>query len=278
MLTKIFFSTFLSVLLLVIDPGDIATVNKYKKTAQEAYENNDYKAAAESYQFLVDSMGVMESEVLLNLAHCYFQTDDQTKASQYYKSLADNKDPQVKSVALQQLGVINANNKDYKKALEDFKDALKANPKNEDARYDYELVKRKLEEEEKKKEEEKKDDKKEDQQKKKEEEQEKQDQEQQDKEDQQSDEDQESEQKQDQENKNKEKQDEEKQQKEQQEQEKSEEEKKKQEQQQQQQLENPEINRARAEQILKSMEEQEKQYFQQLKKKAQKKKETGPDW
>ncbi|UZR94257.1 tetratricopeptide repeat protein [Chondrinema litorale] len=278
MLTKLFFSTFLSVLLLVIDPGDIATVNKYKKNAQEAYENNDYKAAAESYQYLVDSMGVMESEVLLNLAHCYFQTDDQTKASQYYKSLADSKDPQVKSVALQQLGVINANKKDYQKALEDFKDALKANPRNEDARYDYELVKRKLEEEKKKEEEEKKDDKKEDQQKKKEEEeQEKKKEEEQDKEDQQSDQDQESEQKQDQENKNKEEQDEEKKQEEQQEQEKSEEEKKKQ-QQQQQQLENPEINRARAEQILKSMEEQEKQYFQQLKKKAQKKKETGPDW
>ena len=276
MLTKFFFSVYL-ILLIAIDPGDIATVNKYKKTAQEAYENNDYAAAAEAYQFLVDSMGVMESEVFLNMAHCYFKTDDETKALHYYQSLTNDKDPMVRSVAYQQLGVINASKKDYKKALEDFKDALKANPKNEDARYDYEVVKRKLqEEEEKKKEEEKENEKKEDQKEK--QDQQKQDQ-QQDKQDEQSDQDQdqESEQKKDDENKEKEQQDEQEKQKEQQEQQQSEEEKQKQ-QEQQQQIENPEINRARAEQILKSMEEQEKQYFQQLKKKSKKKTETGPDW
>jgi len=271
MITGKFISIWLLFLLVSIDPGDIATINELKKKAKEAYEDQDYVTAAYNYQVLIDSLGVNDPAIKLNLAHCYFTLDNETDAISYYRSLcAQTIEEPMRSVAYQQLGVINASKKDLKAALEDFKAALRANPANEDARYNYEVVKRKLKEEEKKKEEQKENQQKQDQK----QDQQKQDQ-QQDQENEQSD--QQNQQQQEQEQKDKEQQEQEqKEQQQQQEQSKSEEEKRKE--QQQQQTQNPEIDRARAEQILKSMQEQEKQYFQQLKKKGKKKGKGGPDW
>jgi|GEM_PF-4132360 len=267
-----YFSIWLLLLLVSIDPGDIAAINELKKKAQEAYEDKDYVTAAFNYQVLIDSMGVTDPEIKLNLAHCYFTLDNETDAVNYYKNLcAQDVNEDLRSVAYQQLGVINANKNDLKNALEDFKASLRANPNNEDARYNYEVVKRKLKEEEEKKEEQKQDQQKQDQQEQKKEEQ------QQDDKNEQSDQDNKQEQ-QEQEKQDKEKQEQEEQEnQEQKEQQQSEDEKQKQ-QEEQQQAQNPEIDRARAEQILKSMQEQEKQYFQQLKKKGKKKGGSGPDW
>jgi len=259
-------------LLINIDPGDIAVINELKKKAQEAYEDQDYVTAAYNYQVLIDSLGVTDPAIKLNLAHCYFNLDNETDAINYYRNLcAEDVEEPLRSVAYQQLGVINASKNELKVALEDFKAALRANPANEDARYNYEVVKRKLKEEEEKKEEQKQDQQKQDQK----QDQQKQDQKQ-DKENEQSDDQQQQQKEQEQQDKEKEEQ-EQKENQQQQEQQQSEDEKRKQ-QEQQQQAQNPEIDRARAEQILKSMQEQEKQYFQQLKKKGQKKGKSGPDW
>ena len=266
-----YFSIWLLLLLVSIDPGDIAAINELKKKAQEAYEDKDYVTAAFNYQVLIDSMGVTDPEIKLNLAHCYFTLDNETDALNYYKNLcAEDVDEALRSVAYQQLGVINANKNDLKNALEDFKASLRANPNNEDARYNYEVVKRKLKEEEEKKEKQKQDQQKQDQ------EQKKEDQQQDDKNEQSDQENKQQQQEQEQKDKEKQEQEQEENQ-EQKEQQQSEDEKQK-EQKEQQQTQNPEIDRARAEQILKSMQEQEKQYFQQLKKKGKKKGGSGPDW
>ena len=48
----------------------------------------------------------------------------------------------IKSVAYQQLGVLASEQKKYPEALATFKESLKANPANEESRYNYELVKK----------------------------------------------------------------------------------------------------------------------------------------
>lgn len=135
------------------DLDRIARVNKIKKEAKEAFNSGDYKIAAEKYTFLLDSMQVEDDNVKLNLANAYYQLRDTTNALDGYNDLTDSNNKLVKSVAHQQLGVMANRDKKIDEALDHFKDALRANPNNDDARYNYELLK-KIKEEEKKKEEE----------------------------------------------------------------------------------------------------------------------------
>ena len=60
--------------------------------------------------------------------------------------MSDNKE--LKSLAFQQLGVINQQKNKLEAAVADFKSSIKSNPNNEEARYNYELLKRLLNEQE----------------------------------------------------------------------------------------------------------------------------------
>ena len=124
--------------------NDIAKINRLKVQAEEAYEQEDYQSAVKYYTALVDSLQVDDDLIRLNLAHALIKAGDTTSAQRNYTSLANSNDHSLKSVAYQQLGIINSYQKKYKEALSTFKESLKADPSNEDARYDYELVKKLL--------------------------------------------------------------------------------------------------------------------------------------
>jgi tetratricopeptide (TPR) repeat protein len=282
------------ILALMTDPGKIGTINSLKSEAKEAYQKKDFKKAIEKYRYLVDSLQVNEDEVKLNLANAYFESNDTLNSFQSYQPLTQSANTKIKSIASQQLGVLANRQGKSEEALAHFKQALKADPTNEDARYNYEMVKKKLEEKKKKEEEEKKkdpnkQDKNEDQ-KKEENKDQKQDQNkdqknQQDKKDQQNKDQQDKQDKQQQNQEQKDKQ------------EKEDQEKKEHEQQQkeQQEKENQEkkdtppsvsdklkemqISEEKAKMILEAMKNQEIQYLQQNKRKATKPKDKGkPDW
>jgi tetratricopeptide (TPR) repeat protein len=138
---------------LFVGPGKIARENRAKAEAREAYTSGDYKKALEKYKYLADSLGVREDEVLLNLGHSYFQTNDTTNALSTYQSLVGSMNVAVRSKANQQLGILHHRQGKMEAALADFKAAVKADAANIDARYNYEMLKRKLDE--KKKEDEK---------------------------------------------------------------------------------------------------------------------------
>ena len=141
------------VLRLIIDPGDIGKINSLKSQAKEAYKNRDFKTAVAKYRSLIDSLGVNEDEVRLNLANAYFQLNDTTNTALSYQPLTQSDDRSIRSIAHQQLGVLSNRENKYEEALASFKQALKADPTNEDARYNYEMVKKKLDEQKKKEEE-----------------------------------------------------------------------------------------------------------------------------
>lgn len=128
----------------VID--NIATVNRLKKEAEQAYKNGDYTTAIAHYQTLVDSLNVEDDNIRLNLAHSLIQAGDTISAQRNYSSLVRSEDRQVKSVAYQQMGIIASDQQKYEESLATFKEALKADPTNEEARYNYELVKELLKE------------------------------------------------------------------------------------------------------------------------------------
>ncbi|HYG02144.1 MAG TPA: hypothetical protein VD927_06830 [Chryseosolibacter sp.] len=139
------------------DPTKTGKINKAKREAKELFNQGDYKAAAEKYKYLVDSLGVTEEEVNLSMAHAYYLSKDSTNAVNTYQQLTGSTNPDIRSKANQQLGVITNKGGKPEQALSYFKQALKADPGNEDARYNYEMLKKKLEEKKKQDEQNKKD-------------------------------------------------------------------------------------------------------------------------
>ena len=78
----------------------------------------------------------------------YFHEQDTTNAMQYYSRVLASENDNLRSVAYQQMGVIQQMKQKMNEALNAFKNALKSNPANEDARYNYELLKKMLDEQE----------------------------------------------------------------------------------------------------------------------------------
>ena len=140
-------------LFVVVDPVKIGKVNAAKTKAKEAFQRGEYKIAADQYRLLTDSLGVVEDEVSMNLAHSYFHLNDTLQAQNTYLALTNSANRQMKSLSYQQLGVMANRQGKFEEALNHFKNSLKAEPTNEESRYNYEMLKKKLEE--KKKEEQK---------------------------------------------------------------------------------------------------------------------------
>lgn len=280
------------------DLDKIAKVNTLKKEAKAAYNQGEYKTAIEKYSFLLDSMQIEDDNIELNLANAYYKLNDSTNAVNGYNNLLSSKDKIIKSVAHQQLGIMADRAKKFDEALNHFKNAIKTNPANDEARYNYEMLKKMLDEQEKNKQDQqnkdqqnkdqnKKDQEKQDQQNKDQQQQNKDQQEQQNKE-QQQDKEQEGkegeeqdkdQQKQDQQNKEGEKEEK----KEQQPQEGEEGEEKKGDQEQMNsisdKLKEMKISEEKAKMILEALKNNEIQYYQQNKRKPTKRKDPDkPDW
>lgn len=142
----------LSLLLLVFQTGPgkfnrIAQTNDLKEEAGEAYKAGKYGEAAEKYKTLIDSFEVNSDNAQLNYANSLAKIGKEQEADALYRTLAANSaDKVVKSLALQQLGVMASEKKNLQDAASYFKQSLKAHPANDGARYNYELAKKKLKE------------------------------------------------------------------------------------------------------------------------------------
>src|SRR5690349_8928300 len=103
------------------DPGDIGKVNSVKAEAKKAFQAGDFKTASDRYRYLVDSAGVQEDEVNMNLAHSYFNLNDTAQAIGSYQRLTQSADAHLKSLAYQQLGVLNNREGHFEEALQFLK-------------------------------------------------------------------------------------------------------------------------------------------------------------
>jgi Ca-activated chloride channel family protein len=141
---------FILIIFLVINPiadfNDIARVNTLKKEARAAYNNGEFETAINKYNVLMQEYQQMDPNLMLNLSHAYYKAGNMEEAEKTYKPLIASGDMKVRSIANQQLGNMASAKKDYKTALNYYKAALKAAPDNEEARYNYELTKKLLNE------------------------------------------------------------------------------------------------------------------------------------
>jgi Ca-activated chloride channel homolog len=120
----------------------IAESNRLKKEAAQAVSDENYEQAINCYRALIDTLGINDEQVLMNMANALYRTNDTTSARRYYNKLALADPENIRSQAYNQLGVINKQSNKLEESLLSFKNALLADPTNEEARYNYELVKK----------------------------------------------------------------------------------------------------------------------------------------
>jgi tetratricopeptide (TPR) repeat protein len=127
------------------DVTRIANANYLRKEAQKAIEKKDYATAVNHYNYLLDTLRVADDAASLNVAHALLKEKKTNEAQQAYTKATQATKNTVRATAYTQLGVLSAQKQQDKEALQYFKQALKENPRNEYARYNYELLKRKME-------------------------------------------------------------------------------------------------------------------------------------
>lgn len=122
------------------DPMRISKANKAKEQASEAFAKKNYDLAISRYKYLLDTLKTKDERAQLNLAHCYMRKADYTNAQNYYTSATKLADRQLRSIAFQQLGILASEKENKEDAIANFKNALRNNPANEQARFNYELM------------------------------------------------------------------------------------------------------------------------------------------
>lgn len=144
-MTKLFIFLFVFLSIDLPDVNRIAKINQLKEEAALAYKKKMYNVAINRYKTLLKDLGVEDEKIKLNLAHAYYLSQDTTNARKEYGELTAAKDKYVRSLAQQQMGNMRAKANDLESALLHYKAALRAYPENEEARQNYELVKKLLE-------------------------------------------------------------------------------------------------------------------------------------
>lgn len=163
-------------------PNNIAKINRLKSEARTSYLAGDYQSAIKHYGILIDSFQVNEEEILINYANAAFLMTQgnnsptqgvdgpvnsgpvpsgeqyeiyQRLAQSTYTGLAQNASSSMQSIAFNQLGVMAFHSAPPPKPSKDvirqaqglFKSALKTDQNNQQARFNYELVTKMLEQE-----------------------------------------------------------------------------------------------------------------------------------
>lgn len=122
----------------------VARINSAAEEAEFAFKGRNYFQAIATYEYLLDSLHLKDGKMQLNLAHAYFRSGDQQNARSRYEHLSRHPDHLLRSVACQQLGTLYAQQKKWQPALDFYRQALVANAGNQQARHNYELVKKYL--------------------------------------------------------------------------------------------------------------------------------------
>ena len=121
----------------------VRDANAFAVAAQQAFNRGQYPEAVRQYEKL-RSLRTLSEQARLNLAHAYYRANQAGLARAEYAGLSTSADLLRRSVALQQLGLLAADEEDYQHAAELLQRALRANPGNGTARYDYEALARYL--------------------------------------------------------------------------------------------------------------------------------------
>lgn len=141
---------FIIYLLLVLVPAKGQTASQLTREGNRLFSSRNYAQAEVLYRKAVDKEAdyAIANYNLGRSLQAQGKNDEAEK--QYEKAARLEKDPVRKSSSYNNLGTILQGKKDYVKAIEAYKNALRCNPGHANARYNFELCKRQQKKQQKK--------------------------------------------------------------------------------------------------------------------------------
>ena len=132
------------IILILLNINNIDEINRLTKEAEIYFKNEEYDKSIANYKILIDSFDVTNEKIYLNLAHSHFLSNDTAKALENYTYATITDNNKIKSIALQQIGNINESRNKLEEALDFYKESIISDNKNIDSKFNYELVKKKI--------------------------------------------------------------------------------------------------------------------------------------
>ena len=124
--------------------AEISQGNQLKSEAMELIKQGNYADAEKKLSFLRDSLKQHSPEITLNLASAQFNQGKNQEAFQNYREISSVKNHKISSQAFQQMGVIKYKEQKLEESLAAFRESILKDPQNKESRFNYELVKKKL--------------------------------------------------------------------------------------------------------------------------------------
>ena len=124
--------------------NNIDEINRLTKEAEIYFKNEEYDKSILKYNILLDSFDYTNEKIYLNLAHSHFLSNDTAKALENYTYATITDNNKIKSIALQQIGNINESRNKLEEAIDFYKESIISDNSNIDSKFNYELVKKKI--------------------------------------------------------------------------------------------------------------------------------------
>ncbi len=131
-----------------ISATEAQSVHKFLRKGDGAYREGDYKGAEENYRKSLEMQPNAKGS--FNLGNAIFKQQRYTDAiKQYDEIIAKSNDNTLKANSLYNKGNAQFWNREYEKAVESFKQSLRLNPNDENAKKNLAKAKRQLQEQQK---------------------------------------------------------------------------------------------------------------------------------
>ncbi|TAE73694.1 MAG: tetratricopeptide repeat protein [Bacteroidetes bacterium] len=137
-------SIFLFIFLWINPLNFIVEINELSRLIEFDYQKGDFVAVEKNLKILLEEYEINTPEIYLNLAHSYFNRRIAEKAKFYYEKSLLASNPEIQSIAYNQLGFLAYSQQNSEEAINYFRESLRKNSQNFEARYNFELVQKQL--------------------------------------------------------------------------------------------------------------------------------------
>ncbi|WNJ16905.1 tetratricopeptide repeat protein [Pontibacter sp. G13] len=112
--------------------------------AAQYYQVERYSESLNSFRKALGQYPDRSHEIRYNMAQCFYRMDSVDQALSYFHLAIHVDRPRLSAHSLNHIGVLKIKKNQLRQALESFRQALVLDPTLEDARYNYELLKKRL--------------------------------------------------------------------------------------------------------------------------------------